>query len=246
MGIDTLYAHPQPRSRYAPFRYVPKKLPSPIRRHHLSDTIEYQSWTSMLSRCENPENNHYHNYGGRGITVCVTWHRFELFLIDMGPRPPHMTLDRRDNNLGYSPENCRWATDQDQARNRRDNVLITWRGETLAAIAWSERTGINHCTILHRLHAGWPIDKLLLTPADPIANAPHGEDSPNSILKQEQVLEIRKLHALGIPTKAIARELGLNRNTVRDIIRGKTWKHLLPNAPAQSTTENLDSYQILP
>lgn len=104
----------------------------------------YHTWYAMVARCQNPRAQSYHNYGGRGITVCDRWlESFENFYADMGDRPtPGHSIDRIDNDGPYSPENCRWATWEEQANNRRNNVWIEFQGERLSAAQWRKRLGV--------------------------------------------------------------------------------------------------------
>jgi hypothetical protein len=85
----------------------------------MTGTTEYRTWASMLDRCENERNEHYADYGGRGISVCERWHDFANFFADMGHKPEGLTLDRIENNKSYEKNNCRWADWFTQANNRR-------------------------------------------------------------------------------------------------------------------------------
>lgn len=129
-------------------------------------TPEYTSWKSMRSRCLNPKDPAYNRYGGRGIKVHPQWiNSFETFLSDMGEKPtPKHTLDRIKNNSDYTPENCRWATYSQQARNTRSNNLITFGGKTQCLKGWSEEVGLKPDTIWRRLKRGWTIEKSLTEP----------------------------------------------------------------------------------
>ncbi len=127
---------------------------------------EYLMWRSMLSRCTCKSSRIYHRYGGRGITVCDRWLKFENFIADIGVRPSDShSLDRIDNNGPYSPENCRWATRREQALNTRRNVVLTVGGVSKPVSEWGEIMGLGRGVIAGRIKMGWPADKAVLTPS---------------------------------------------------------------------------------
>jgi len=125
------------------------------------DSPEYKSWSMMWDRCRNPHNNRFKNYGGRGISVCPSWASFERFLNDMRPRPIGYTIERKDNNGNYCPENCMWASKRMQARNRRGNRLITYNGVTRCVSEWAEILGMERHVIINRLKRGWTVHQAL-------------------------------------------------------------------------------------
>ena len=103
----------------------------------------YVIWRGMHSRCTNKRSSSYRNYGARGIAVCKRWDRFSAFVGDMGPRPSSAhSIDRIDVDGDYAPENCRWATPEEQANNRRDTVWVEFQGERLTPAQWSRRLGV--------------------------------------------------------------------------------------------------------
>lgn len=132
----------------------------------ISERPEYTVWRDMLARCLNPKDPGYHRYGGRGITVTLRWqHSFQAFYEAMGPRPsPDHSIERIDNDRGYESGNCRWATQVEQARNRRTNHILTFQGRALPLVAWAEETGIPDDTLLHRLKKEWSVEQALTTP----------------------------------------------------------------------------------
>lgn len=136
-----------------------------IKHGHSQNNRTYRTWQHMKERCVNPHNKDYKDYGGRGITVCERWMKFENFLEDMGEHPSFgYSLDRIKNKLGYYKENCRWVTPKQQARNRHNNLYITHNGKTQLLIEWSEKTEIPASIIIWRLKHGWSTKKALTTP----------------------------------------------------------------------------------
>jgi len=130
--------------------------------HGKSGTPLYARWRSMLSRCNNKKNSEYHNYGGRGITVCDRWRRFENFDADMGGTfHESLEIERRDTNGNYEPSNCLWVAHAVQQRNKRCNRMLTCRGERRSLVEWSDITGIKANTILTRIRRGWSVCKAL-------------------------------------------------------------------------------------
>lgn len=120
--------------------------------HGLREAPIYGVYHAMRSRCENQNSKRFADYGGRGITVCDRWKEsIQNFVDDMGEQPTSATVERIDNNKGYSPDNCRWATRTEQGRNKRNNRVIEYDGKHLTLSEWAERTGIKRATIQRRL-----------------------------------------------------------------------------------------------
>lgn len=129
------------------------------------DVAMRHTWHAMLYRCFKEDCKAWKWYGGRGITVCERWLKFENFFADMGHRPPGTTLDRIDNDGNYEPGNCRWATPKQQARNTSKTHRLKIYGQTKSLLDWAELKGISPDVIRRRLKAGWSPRAAVMTPA---------------------------------------------------------------------------------
>lgn len=177
--------------------------------HGMSKTPEYITWNSMKERCYNTNNKGYKDYGARGIKVCDKWlHSFENFYKDMGKRPTNKhTIERINNHKGYSPENCKWATMKEQGRNKRNNHLITFKGETKTISQWSEILNIKYRILekrINRFH--WSIEKSLTTP-----------------IRKTTKNRYLTFHGETLPLHKWADVLGIKRGTLHNRIYHLNW-----------------------
>ena len=124
----------------------------------------YWAWATMWQRCTNPKRHNYHNYGGRGITVCERWAKYENFLADMSEKPEGWSLDRIDNEGDYELGNCRWADNRTQHVNTRRNIRLEYDGQDLTITEWAERLGIKPKTLFCRYHYRWSTKDILTIP----------------------------------------------------------------------------------
>lgn len=188
--------------------------------HRMTKTPTYNSWRSMLERCRNPNNSHWHAYGGRGIQVCERWLTFENFWEDMGTRPAGKTIDRIDHAGHYEPDNCRWATAPEQSRNTQRSVLIEWRGEKAVLKDWALRLGITDRALAIRIKR-WGLER---------AMTPGRLRNGVQVLTDEQALEIRRAKAAAGRRKwgasALAAKFGVSPSAVQQAARGASFQHL--------------------
>lgn len=122
----------------------------------------YKIWSDMKARCFNPKENGYHNYGGRGITVCDEWlvyQNFESWAIETGYEKG-LTIERIDFNNEYCPENCKWATWKEQQNNKRNNKYLEYKGRKQTLAQWCEELGLNYSRTKARINAcGWTVEE---------------------------------------------------------------------------------------
>lgn len=145
----------------------------PMYKHGMTGTPLWGKWISMIQRCTDTKHHKYPIYGGRGIKISKEWRNFKNFYNDMFASyelhlkkygTKNTTLDRIDNNGNYNKENCRWATQVEQALNRNQKVIITFRGQTKNMSQWADEFGINRPTLHMRIKKyGWSVERALTT-----------------------------------------------------------------------------------
>lgn len=185
----------------------------------------YRTWECMKARCYSKRHPSYHNYGGRGIRVCDRWLNGDgeksgsaCFLADMGQRPtPTHTLDRIDNDKGYAPDNCRWATRQEQADNRSNVTMVTFQGRTMTSSAWSRELSKHGALVRGRLKLGWTVERAVTEPPRPSRSGlGRGRSTPQRI--EEAVSRIVSGRRLGQTQVAIATSLGVSQSFVSKVL----------------------------
>ena len=136
-----------------------ERTSEPMKKHGLSKNTMYMRYRQMIKRCYDEASKEYKNYGNRGIKVCERWlESIENYIDDMGNPPfKDASIDRVNNNLGYSKENCKWATKKEQSENRRTTTMVNINGENLCLSDWSKKLGLNKKAVADRIKAGWDI-----------------------------------------------------------------------------------------
>jgi hypothetical protein len=178
--------------------------------HPLMNTPTYKSWVKMKRRCTSPNAHNYKSYGGRGITFCERWKSFINFANDMGERPASHTLERIDNEGMYCPENCRWATQHDQCKNRRGCVKVVVNGKTLTATDAAKICTVHRKTIGKRIAAG-------MSSEDALKGGRSGMNKRHEAVKYKgktrSVAEWSRIY--GIPYKTLYRRITTLNWTVK-------------------------------
>lgn len=135
-----------------------------VRNNGISKRPLYAYWHNIRSRCNNPNTENFCYYGAKGVKMCAEWendyYAFEKWCIETGHKKG-LSLDRIKLNEGYGPDNCRWASPKQQARNRSNNVMLSYNGESRCAAEWAEIIGVTNLTIWNRTKKGLPIEKIL-------------------------------------------------------------------------------------
>lgn len=135
-----------------------------FKKHGGRNSKLYRIWSNMKDRCNNPDCKVYSDYGGRGIKVCKEWiddfSAFQKWALANGYKEG-LTIDRKNNDKGYSPDNCRWTDRKIQGNNKRNCRYITYKGQRKTVAEWSDITGIPHDTLLYRLNHGWETERIL-------------------------------------------------------------------------------------
>lgn len=140
-----------------------QKFKEKATKHNLRYNPYYSVWADMIQRCTNPKNGNYYKYGARGITVCDEWlTSFENFYNDMGDRPSkEYSLDRKDNNSNYEPNNCKWSTRSEQQNNKRNTVIVEYLGEKYTMVELCKKLDIDLIYFRNRYYRNFTIDEII-------------------------------------------------------------------------------------
>jgi predicted DNA-binding protein YlxM (UPF0122 family) len=177
----------------------------PHKTHGYTKTPIYQCWRSMIGRCNNKNDKGYKNYGGRGIKVCERWNNFENFLEDMGEKPDGLSIDRIDNDGNYEPNNCRWATDKEQMRNRRNTTNIPFNGDQISLVEVAETKGMSKQALRKRINRGWNIKEAIEKPQREYDLKEKTRDEKIAQERREFIAELSK--TCGKPEKILHRRI---------------------------------------
>lgn len=186
----------------------------------------FNVWRSMIDRCECPTHHAYHRYGGRGITVCLAWHDFATCIADMGARPSGESIERIDNNAGYSPGNCRWASRKEQSFNRENTIYVEYEGVQVSLAELSDRFGVPHGNVLSRVERGWDVHRAL---TEPIRSCARGGE------RQPTVRGVYKYAGNLLTLKELAEHTSFSYNTLYNrIVRSKQTVDQALSKPSRS------------
>lgn len=187
--------------------------------HGLSGHPLFRTWLAMKRRCYNPRSHGYPDYGGRGITVCDEWRNdFAVFFKDMGEKPsPEYTLERKRVNENYCKDNCKWATLEEQANNKRNSRFIEAGGKTQTLQQWSRETGCHPTTILARIAIGMTEAEAVTTP---VMTDNHRQ------LTADQVRQIRAMKATAGGQSAVGRLYGVSKTVITRIWDGSAYRDI--------------------
>ena len=138
----------------------------PTQTHGQSFSRTHNIWCAIKRRCNNKNAVNYGDYGGRGITYCERWEKFENFFADMGESPRGKSIERKNNEGNYEPRNCKWATRKEQGANKRNNRYLEFNGQNLTIAEWTRKTKLPKDRIWNRHYVlRWSVEKTLTTPA---------------------------------------------------------------------------------
>lgn len=143
--------------------YHKERTSETFKKHGQFGTRLYRIWSNMVQRCGNPNSDSYYMYGETGITVCDEWRDFSVFYewAMANGYADDLSIDRMENDKGYYPENCRWATPKEQTDNRRCTHYLSYKGKRQTLKAWSDETGIPYKNLLWRVQHNWPVERAL-------------------------------------------------------------------------------------